>query len=62
MHDVENHGVEKIVTLKAGDSMLRATAPARLKLAIDETVRFAWNPAKVITFDKASGMSLRHTG
>ena len=29
VHDVENHGVEKIVTLRVGDTMLRATVPAR---------------------------------
>ena len=60
VHDVENHGVEKIVTLDAGDTMLRATVPARTSVAIDEAVRFAWNQDKVILFDRASGVSLRH--
>ena len=62
VHDVENHGVEKIVTLRAGDMMLRATVPARTELAIDEAVRFAWNQDKVVLFDRASGVSLRHAG
>ena len=62
VHDVENHGVEKIVTLRAGDVMLRATVPARTALAIEQPVRFAWNPDKVVLFDKASGLSLRHAG
>ena len=62
VHDVENHGVEKIVTLRVGETMLRATVPARTDLAIDQDVRFAWNPAKVALFDRASGVSLRHAG
>jgi len=62
VHDVENHGVEKIVTLRAGDVMLRATVPARTDLTIEQPVRFAWNPDKVVLFDKQSGLSLRHTG
>ncbi|HEY5818250.1 MAG TPA: ABC transporter ATP-binding protein [Mesorhizobium sp.] len=62
VHDVENHGVEKIVTLRVGDTTLRATVPARTELEIDQDVRFAWNPKKVALFDKASGVSLRHAG
>ena len=61
VHDIENHGVEKIVTLRVGDHLLRATAPARAKLDIDDTVRFGWNPKKVVLFDQASGISLRHS-
>ena len=62
MHDVENHGVEKILTLRVGDAMLRATVPAQTDLAIEEAVRFAWNPEKVVLFDQKSGVSLRHAG
>ena len=62
VHDVENHGVEKILTLRAGNSMLRATVPARTDVAIDESVRFTWNPDKVVLFDRTSGVSLRHAG
>jgi multiple sugar transport system ATP-binding protein len=61
VHDMENHGVEKILTLKVGDLQLRATVPAQTRVAIDEQVRFAWNPEKVMLFDKASGISLRHS-
>lgn len=61
VHDVENHGVEKIVTLRAGDVMLRATVPARTALTIEQAVRFAWNPDKVVLFDKGTGLSLRHS-
>ena len=60
VHDIENHGVAKIVTLRAGDAVIRLTTSARDKLAIDETVRFSWNPEKVVLFDKTSGLSLRH--
>jgi multiple sugar transport system ATP-binding protein len=60
VHDVENHGVEKILTLRVGDATLRATVPARTDVAIEQSVRFAWNPDKVVLFDKGSGISLRH--
>ncbi|RWF97830.1 TOBE domain-containing protein, partial [Mesorhizobium sp.] len=62
VHDVENHGVEKIVTLRVGDTMLRATVPARTAVEIEQPVRFAWNADKVVLFDKGSGVSLRHAG
>lgn len=62
VHDVENHGVEKILTLRVGDAMLRATVPARTEVALEEDVRFSWNPQKVVLFDKGSGISLRHAG
>ena len=57
--DVENHGVEKIVTLDAGGHTLRATASARLPLAANETVRFGWAPDRVVLFDAATGRNLR---
>jgi multiple sugar transport system ATP-binding protein len=62
VHDVENHGVEKILTLRVGDTTLRATVPARTDVEIEQPVRFAWNPDKVVLFDKGSGVSLRHAG
>jgi len=62
IHDVENHGVEKIVTLRAGDSLLHATVPARVELKVEDAVRFGWNPDKVVLFDGGSGVSLRHAG
>lgn len=60
VHDVENHGVEKIVTLRVGDTLLHATAPASADLAMEQVVRFGWNPGKVALFDQATGVSLRH--
>ncbi|HEY7688082.1 MAG TPA: ABC transporter ATP-binding protein [Dongiaceae bacterium] len=55
VHDVENLGVEKIVTLRAGDHLLRATAPAVLDLPIDSPVRFGWNPRKLHVFNPTTG-------
>jgi multiple sugar transport system ATP-binding protein len=62
VHDVENHGVEKIVTLRTGDKFIHATVPTQTVLRIEDTVRFSWNPGKVVLFDAESGMSLRHSG
>ncbi|MEW9806141.1 ABC transporter ATP-binding protein [Mesorhizobium marinum] len=62
VHDVENHGVEKILTLSVGNATLHATVPARTNLKIDETVSFSWNPDKVVLFDQKSGQNLRHAG
>ncbi|MCO5064975.1 MAG: ABC transporter ATP-binding protein [Rhizobiaceae bacterium] len=62
VHDVENHGVEKIVTLRIGETMLRATVPASTDVEIEQEIRFAWNPRKVALFDRSSGLSLRHAG
>lgn len=61
VHDVENLGVEKIVTLRAGDELLRATAPAVLELPIDSAVRFGWNPQKLHFFDPGTGANLALT-
>jgi multiple sugar transport system ATP-binding protein len=62
VHDVENQGVEKILTLMVGENRLRATVPAQTKVVVDETIRFAWDPAKVILFDGESGDNLRQIG
>ena len=62
VHDIENHGVEKILTLRTGDAVLRVTVPANTNVAFEEPVRFAWNPEKVVLFDGESGVSLRHAG
>ncbi len=62
VHDVENHGVEKIVTLRMGENFLHATVPAQTSLEIDEEIRFSWNPDKVVVFDGDSGVNLSHAG
>jgi multiple sugar transport system ATP-binding protein len=58
VHDVENHGAEKIVTLRADGQLFKATVPATLDLTIDGNVRFGFNPGKLKYFDRASGTSL----
>src|SRR5690606_27628842 len=58
VHDVEDHGVEKILTLRAGDTLIRATVPARVNVKMEESVRFAWNPEKVMLFDSETGVNL----
>ena len=57
IHDVENHGVEKIVTLRVDDQFFKATAPSSLELKIDGMVKFSFNPHKLHFFDNASGTS-----
>ncbi|HEV2516355.1 MAG TPA: ABC transporter ATP-binding protein [Devosia sp.] len=59
IHDVENHGIEKIVTLRVGDNLMRAAVPARVEVKVEEAVRFNWNPDKVMLFDAKTGVNLR---
>jgi multiple sugar transport system ATP-binding protein len=58
VHDVENHGVEKIVTIAAGDELLHLTAPASHRFQIDDTIAFSWNPGKILIFDRESGRNI----
>jgi multiple sugar transport system ATP-binding protein len=58
VHDVENHGVEKIVTIAAGDKLLHLTAPASHRFQIDDTIAFSWNPGKILIFDRESGHNI----
>lgn len=60
VHGVENQGVEKVVTLRVEDCLLKATVPARLELAIDAGVRFSFNQEKLHFFDISSGINLFH--
>jgi multiple sugar transport system ATP-binding protein len=59
VHDIENHGVELIVTLRVDGHLLKVTTPATLKLAVEDNVRFSWNPDKVHVFG-ADGISLAY--
>ncbi|CAN7163615.1 ABC transporter ATP-binding protein [Devosia sp. Root413D1] len=59
IHDVENHGIEKIVTLRVGENLMRAAVPARVEVKVEEAVRFSWNPDKVMLFDAKTGLNLR---
>jgi len=58
VHDVENHGVEKIVTLRVDGHLIKATTPATMPIEVEAPVRFSWNVAKMHCFDKASGLNL----
>jgi multiple sugar transport system ATP-binding protein len=58
VHDVENHGVEKVVTLRAADQLIKATVPATTDVSIDTPVRFTFNPAKLHCFDRHSGLNM----
>ena len=60
VHDIENHGIEKVVTLRVGENLVRATVPARVNVAIEDAVRFGWDPEKVMFFDAATGINVRH--
>jgi len=60
VHDIENHGIEKILTLRVGDQLVRAAVPGRVAVTVEDAVRFGWNPDKVIFFDAKSGLNLAH--
>jgi multiple sugar transport system ATP-binding protein len=60
VHDIENHGIEKILTLRVGETLVRASVPAKVNLAVEDEVRFGWNAEKVILFDPNTGMNLAH--
>ena len=58
VHHVENHGVELIVTLRVDDHLFKATVPATQKVAVEDTVPFAFAADKVHFFDGNTGLSL----
>ena len=58
VHDVENHGVEKVVTLRVGDTLFKANVPSVSPVAVETDVRFSWDPGKLHLFDRTSGASL----
>jgi len=58
-HGVENHGVEKIVTLRVNDYLLRATIPAAYPIVIEDRVRFSFNQERLHGFDIRTGLNLR---
>jgi multiple sugar transport system ATP-binding protein len=60
VHDIENHGIEKILTLRVGEHLVRAAVPARVNVSVEEAIRFGWNADKVMLFDATSGLNLAH--
>jgi multiple sugar transport system ATP-binding protein len=55
VYAVENHGVEKIVTLKVDEQLVKVTVPAQMAIEVDSTVPFTFNPRKLHFFDAESG-------
>jgi len=60
VYHIENQGVEKIVTLQAGEQLFKATAPATSSVAIDDEVTFAWNQERLHGFDPETGINHKH--
>lgn len=58
VHGVENQGIEKVVTLRVDECLLKATVPARLELGIDTNVRFSFKQEKLQFFDAGRGVNL----
>jgi multiple sugar transport system ATP-binding protein len=56
--DIEDQGVIKVLALDMGETRLHATVPAGTKVARDEVIRFGWQPRKVLTFDRETGLNL----
>jgi multiple sugar transport system ATP-binding protein len=58
VYGVENHGVEKIVTLKVDEHSLKATVPANMAIEVDSAIPFAVDPAKLQFFATQTGSNL----
>ena len=58
VHDVENHGVEKVVTLRVGPHHVRATVPAINPVAINDRARFGLVLERLHVFDPQTGRRL----
>ncbi len=56
--NIEDHGVIKILVVDVGGELLHATVPAKMKVEMDEMVRFGWKPEKVLLFDRESGENI----
>jgi multiple sugar transport system ATP-binding protein len=58
VYAVENHGVEKIVTLKVDEHLVKATLPAQVPIEVDSTVAFGFDSDKLHFFDAETGHRL----
>jgi multiple sugar transport system ATP-binding protein len=58
VHHIENHGVEKIVTLRVAACFFKAAIPAGVPVTIDQSAGFDWNQDKMHAFDEKSGQNL----
>ena len=46
------------MTLRAGESLIKATVPATAKYAVEDSVRFSFNQANLHGFDGNTGLNL----
>lgn len=60
IYHIENQGVEKIVTLRAGDYLFKTSVPAISPVAIDDEVNFCWNQKRLHGFDPETGVNHKH--
>ncbi|MFC1579499.1 ABC transporter ATP-binding protein [Thermodesulfobacteriota bacterium] len=58
IYGIENMGMGKIITLKVGDHLLKATVDARLSVDLDTMVKFDINQEKLHFFNKDTGENL----
>jgi multiple sugar transport system ATP-binding protein len=58
VYGVENHGVEKIVTLKVDEHSLKATVLAHMAIEVDSAIPFAIDPGKLKFFATQTGVNL----
>jgi multiple sugar transport system ATP-binding protein len=58
VHGVENQGVEKVLTLRVEECLLKATVPARMEIGIDAAVRFSFKRDKLHWFETGTGLNL----
>jgi multiple sugar transport system ATP-binding protein len=58
VYGVENHGVEKIVTLKVDEHSLKATVPAHMAIEVDSAIPFAIDSGKLQLFATQTGDNL----
>jgi len=62
IHEVENFGVEKIVTLRSGEQLLRAAVAASMSTPVGSKVAFGFKPGKVHCFELAGGQRINAEG
>ncbi len=58
IHDVENHGVEKIVTLRVNDLLLKATVSSKMQTSVEAKVKFGIDPEKAHFFSPSTGLNI----
>ncbi len=58
IHDVENHGVEKILTLRVNDLLLKATVSSKMQTSVEAKVKFGIDPEKAHFFSPSTGLNI----